>query len=278
MLANFPIALKLIAGVEGGYSNHPKDPGGPTMKGVTLATYTAYRRQRGKPVPSIGDLKAISDAEVQDIFKRQYWDAVRGDELPAGVDIFAADFGFNSGGAQAVTELQRTLTALGFDTQGADGKFGDHTRAALVAAMRGAGEDRVINAYADRRLAFMQSLRTWPTFKNGWTTRVREMRKNALAIAHGDPTFQPTAGTLAKADSANVKTTALPGAKSVLTSVGGTVAAGATAGAQQILSNSAYQPPSYLIYAVLGFLALTAIAGLVAFFALRGRADEGAAV
>lgn len=278
MLANLPVALKLTAGAEGGYSNHPKDPGGPTMKGVTLATYTAYRRRRGKPNPSIADLKAISDAEVQDIFHLQYWNAVHGDELPAGVDILAADFGFNSGGAQAMTELQRTLTALGYDTQGADGKFGEHTRAALLTAMRGAGEDRVINAYADRRLAYMQSLSTWPTFKGGWQTRVKEIRANALNVAHGDPTFQPTPGIIGKAGPVSVKTTALPGGASILTSVGGTVAAGATAGAQQLLSSTSYQPPSYLIYAVLGFLALTAIAGLVGFFALRGRVNEGAAV
>lgn len=277
MRTNLQLALKLTAGAEGGFSNHPKDPGGPTMKGVTLKTYAAYRKAKGLATPNVSDLKRITDAEVEDIFTRQYWAPVHGDELPAGVDIIVADFSFNSGGGQAMIELQRTLTALGYDTDGADGKFGEHTRAALVAAMRGAGEDRVINAYQDKRLAFMQTLHTWPTFKGGWTTRVKEMRANGLNVAHGDPTFQPTpapGGALAKADPAQTKTSTLAGAKPILTSIGGTVAAAATAGGQQLLQNSSYQPPSYMIYAVLGFLALTAVASAVGYFALKGRVTE----
>lgn len=282
MRANLHLALKLTAGSEGGFSNHPKDPGGATMKGVTLKTYTAYRLARGLARPTVADLKRISDAEVEEIFIRQYWAPVHGDELPAGLDIAVPDFSFNSGAGQALIELQRVLTALGYDTAGADGKFGEHTRAALVAAMKGVGEDRVINAYQDKRLAFMQSLKTWPTFKNGWTTRVREMRVNALAVAHGDPTFQPSAvGTqsvMAKADPAGVKTVALAGAKPILTAIGGTVAAGATQGAQTLLSNTAYAPPAYMIYAVLGFLALTAVAGAVAYFGLRGKVAEAGTI
>lgn len=284
MRANLHLALKLTAGSEGGFSNHPKDPGGATMKGVTLKTYTAYRQAKGLARPTISDLKRISDSEVEEIFTRQYWAPVHGDELPAGLDIIVADMSFNSGGGQAVKELQRVVTALGFDTAGADGKFGDHTRAAIIAAMRQVGEDRVINAYQDKRLAFMQSLSTWPTFKGGWTTRVKEMRANGLNVAHGDPTFQPTpvnltaggASVMAKAEPTDTKTMALAGAKPILTAIGGTIAAGATSGAQSLLANTAYAPPSYMIYAVGGFLVLTAVAGGVAYFGLRGKvAEEG---
>lgn len=278
MRANLHLALKLTAGSEGGFSNNPKDPGGATMKGVTLKTYTAYRLAKHLAKPTISDLKRISDAEVEDIFVRQYWAPVHGDELPAGLDIIVPDFSFNSGAGQAVIELQRILTALGFDTEGADGKFGEHTRAAIIAAMRGVGEDRVINAYQDKRLAFMQSLSHWKDFKNGWTTRVKEMRANGLNVAHGDPTFQPTPVVMAKADPAATKTTALAGAKPILTAIGGTVAAGATSGAQSLLANTAYSPPSYMIYAVLGFLALTAVAGAVAYFGLSGKVAEAGTV
>lgn len=282
MRANLRLALKLIAGSEGGFSDHPKDPGGATMKGVTLKTYSAYRQAKGLAKPSVADLKRIGDTEVEDIFTRQYWAPVHGDELPAGVDIIVADFSFNSGAGQALIELQRVVTALGFSTGGADGKYGEHTRAAVSAAMRGVGEDRLINAYQDKRLAFMQSLSTWPTFRNGWTIRVREMRANGLNVAHGDPTFQPTPGApdavMAKAAAVDTKTTALAGAKPILTSIGGTVAAGATAGAQTLLSNTSYAPPSYMIYAVLGFLALTAVAGAIAYFGLRGKLAEAGTV
>jgi lysozyme family protein len=275
MRANLAVAMKLTAGAEGGFSNHPKDPGGATMKGVTLRTYSAYRRRKGMPTPSVADLKRISDAEVEEIFRTQYWDAVKGDELPAGVDITAADFSFNSGGAQAMIELQRALTGLGYDTKGADGKFGNHTAAALVAAMRGAGEDKVINVYLDRRLAFMRKLSTWPTFKNGWTNRVKDMRAAGLRVAHADPTFEPLPlAPVARAEPTAVRMTALAGAKPMLTSVGGTVAAAATAGAQQLLSNSTGQPPSYLVWAILGFLALTAVGGVLGFLAVQRKAAQ----
>jgi lysozyme family protein len=278
MQSNLRLAMQLTAGSEGGFSNHPRDPGGATMKGVTLKTYTAFRRAKGLATPTVPDLKRISDGEVEEIFRQQYWNAVHGDELPAGVDIVVADFAFNSGAGQAVIELQRVLTALGYDTHGADGKLGVHTRAALLAAMRGAGEDKVINAYQDKRLAFMRALDTWPTFKNGWTTRVREMRQNGLRVANGDSVFMPTPGTIAKADPVNVKTSTLAGAKPMLTSVGGTVAAAATAGASQLLQNSTGQPPSYLIYALSGFLALTAIASVIGYLALHGRVTEAGTV
>lgn len=279
MRDNIHEALKLIAGSEGGYSNHPNDPGGPTMKGVTLAKYKSYCKLKGRGIPSVNDLKKITDAEVEEIFRMDYWNSVRGDELPAGLDYITADFAFNSGSGQAVKELQRVVTALGYDTEGADGKMGRLTLAAIDAAMTALGEDKVINAYMDKRLAFMKSLKTWSTFGKGWTNRVRDVRKNGLSIAHGDPTYLPVAHPMgnAKADPAAVKMTSIPGGASTVTTVGGAVATAATTAGTTLLDNSSTSGDThYMLYAILGFVVLTVIASLVTFFVLKNKpAEEG---
>ena len=106
MKENFSRSYAAALKEEGGFSNHPKDPGGATMRGVTQRVYDAYRINKGEYKQSVG---RISDFEVRDIFKRQYWDAVKADELPAGVDYAVFDFAINSGPSRAVKELQRIV-------------------------------------------------------------------------------------------------------------------------------------------------------------------------
>lgn len=124
MKANFQTALALVLKHEGGYVNHPSDPGGHTNKGVTLANYRRYV----KPGGTVADLKAISDQEVATVYRRFYWDAVKGDDLPAGVDYAVFDFAVNSGPRRSAEFLQRTLGAA------QDGKIGPKTLAAARAA------------------------------------------------------------------------------------------------------------------------------------------------
>ncbi len=66
--ANYAAALKRVLASEGGYSNHPEDPGGPTMKGVTQKVYDAYRERAGKARQSV---RNISAAELQAIYRDQ---------------------------------------------------------------------------------------------------------------------------------------------------------------------------------------------------------------
>lgn len=279
MKDNIATALKLIAGSEGGYSNHPNDPGGPTMKGVTLATYTSYCVNHKKPKPSINDLKHITDQEVEDIFRSAYWNSVRGDDLPDGVDYAAADFAFNSGGGQAVKELQRVVTALGFDTKGADGKMGTFTLTATRNCIAVKGADVVINAYMDKRWAFMQGLKNFQTFKRGWKARISDVRFNSLKIAHGRPAnlIASSAGTSmnAKADPMETKVTSVPGGTSTIVSVGGACATGATSAAVSLLDNGAASGNTHvIIYAVIGFAVLTILASVITFFVLKNKPQE----
>lgn len=169
MKSNYEASLAFTLAYEGGYVNHPRDPGGETNKGVTKRVYDAYRAKKGKPPQSV---RNISDAEVQEIYRRQYWDAVRGDELPKGVDATVFDLAVNSGQGRAVKTLQQ---ALGVKV---DGNLG----MATVAAANAADRAKLIRAIMDRREGFLKSLKTFPTFGKGWMRRTAALRKLALGM------------------------------------------------------------------------------------------------
>lgn len=168
---NFGTVMPLVLKHEGGFANHPKDPGGATMKGVTLATFQKY-----KPGASVADLKAISDDMLNRIYRDGYWSKVRGDQLPSGLDYAVFDFAVNSGPSRAARYLQGLL---GVEQ---DGIIGPKTLNAL------AGRDvkDLVNALCDARLAFLKGLKTWGTFGKGWASRVAGVRKKALAMT-GEP-------------------------------------------------------------------------------------------
>lgn len=162
MAQAFSNVLPLVLAHEGGYVNHPKDPGGATNKGVTQGVYDDYRRNRGLDPRSV---RSITRAEIQDIYKRQYWDMVNGDELPAGLDYAVFDYGVNSGPGRAAKDLQRTVGAR------VDGQIGEETiRLCREAADR--DEVKLIEDYCNRRMRFLRGLRTWGTFGKGWKRRV----------------------------------------------------------------------------------------------------------
>lgn len=270
-------AMKLIAGSEGGYSNHPNDPGGPTMKGVTLKNYQRYCATKHRPKPGVDQLKKISNAEVEEIFRDDYWNRVRANDLPAGIDYAAADFAFNSGPGQAAKELQRVVTALGYDAGGADGKIGNGTLSAVKLCVIERGEDEVINRYMDKRWSFMQGLKNFSSFKNGWRNRIADVRKNALSIAHGDPIYpsQDHVGGNAKADPATTRMAAVPGGASTMVTVGGACATGLTTAATSLLDNSAASGDTHLmLYAIIGFAVLTVVASVIAAIVLKHKPVE----
>lgn len=177
MKSNFAKCLPEILRHEGGWADHPSDPGGATMKGITIGT---YRQWKGRAVTK-AELRAISDEEVAAIYKRNYWDKVRGDDLPAGLDLVAFDAAVNSGPSRGAKWLQ---TALGV---AADGKIGPKT----IAAAESADAATAINRALDVRLSFLKGLRTWPTFGKGWGRRVDGVRKVALGMVGSKPATPP---------------------------------------------------------------------------------------
>ena len=177
---NFAPALARVLVHEGGYANHPQDPGGATMKGVTQRVYDAYRTRRNLTKRSVA---SIEEADLQAIYRRQYWDAVKGDKLPAGVDYVVMDGAVHSGPSQSAKWLQRAL-----GTVKVDGVIGEATLAAVEAHP---DHDQLIALMIGRRLAFLEALRTWPVFGRGWASRVAQVKQIGQAWATGSVGPQP---------------------------------------------------------------------------------------
>jgi lysozyme family protein len=197
---NFARALALVLKHEGGWSDHPADPGGATMKGVTLANFRRYV----KPGATKDDLRGISDAQLATVYRRFYWDAVHGAELPDGVDYAVFDFAVNSGPGRAARYLQGVVGVV------QDGRIGPVTLNATKAMMRAT----VINDLCDRRMRFLRGLNTWPSFGTGWTARVSGVRAAALKLAQPDaaPVSPASVGTKEPAAPAPVKPVPAPDA------------------------------------------------------------------
>lgn len=178
---NFTRALSLVLKHEGGWSDHAADPGGATMKGVTLATFRAFV----KPNATKTDLRKITEAQIAVVYRRNYWDAISGATLPDGVDYAVFDFAVNSGPSRAVKYLQRVVGVK------EDGKIGPATMKA-VRAMLPAG---IINKLCDLRLAFLKAIKKgaqWKVFGKGWDARVKSVRLDALSMSAQPTPEKPT--------------------------------------------------------------------------------------
>lgn len=169
MKDNFATCLRLTLAYEGGWSDNPHDPGGATMKGITLATYSDWLGREATK----DELKAIPTDHVEAIYRKGYWDKVRGDDLPAGLDLVAFDAAVNSGPKRAATWLQ---LAVGAKPDGAIGP-------ASVAAAMAAPHDKAVGVACDLRLAFLKSLGSWKYFGKGWLARVAKVRAAALSMS-----------------------------------------------------------------------------------------------
>jgi lysozyme family protein len=168
--ATYEACLARLLAHEGGYTNHPADPGGPTNFGITIHDYRRYV----KPGASAADVKAMTMDEAKAIYRAKYWDAQRCDELPAGVDYAVFDYGVNSGIGRSGKVLRRMLN------------LADNTSAvsdAVIAAACARDAGQLIGAICDERLRFLKSLKTWSVFGKGWGRRVAEVRAAALAMA-----------------------------------------------------------------------------------------------
>lgn len=172
--STFERALSLVLVHEGGWADDPQDPGGATNFGVTIGTLSLWL---GRPATK-AEVKALTVAKVAPIYRRKYWDAIQGDDLPAGLDYALFDFAVNSGPKRAIIGLQRALGV------GDDGKLGPITLAAVAER----DTKTLIGALCSGRLAFLQSLTgTWPRFGKGWTRRVNDVRAAALAMVAAPP-------------------------------------------------------------------------------------------
>jgi len=165
----FDHALAIVLTHEGGFVQNPQDPGGPTNFGITLETLS---RVRGRTA-SVEDIRDLTKEEAAEIYRRFYWDAVRADELPPGLDLAMFDLAVNSGPERAVVLLQ---TVLGI---AADGILGPST----LEAARNADPVATIRLLTRERLRFLSRLAIWPVFGRGWRRRVLDIEREAILLA-----------------------------------------------------------------------------------------------
>lgn len=148
--SNFDVCIDIALQWEGGYTNDPADPGGPTCLGIIQTEYNNWRRSKGQPLQSV---RWITQDEARSIYKNKYWDVMNCDALPAGLDLAVVDAAINNGTGRAHQWLDITQD---------------------------------IDAYCDLRLRFDQSLgRLWRVFGAGWSTRIAGIRHQAKTLAAG---------------------------------------------------------------------------------------------
>ena len=164
--SNFRRCVDVVLAREGGFVDHPKDPGGATKYGITLATLAD---SRGKEV-SAEDVKALELGEAREIYRSNYWNKLRCDDLPIGVDLLVFDFGVNAGPAASAKLLQKVVGAE------QDGSVGDATLGAVGAAR----PREIIDEFTKLKMVRYKDMRGWDTFGDGWTARSDAVRNAAL--------------------------------------------------------------------------------------------------
>lgn len=157
MMENRELWLSLVFEVEGGYVNNPDDPGRATNMGITQKTLSDWRGEECNPE----DVIQLTKEEATSIYLSRYWQAVRGDQLPAGLDVYCADFAVGSGPARAAKELQHLVGA------DVDSFIGPLT----MAAVRKRDPLQLLLDYHAARMQFLLGLSTWDKFGRGWTNR-----------------------------------------------------------------------------------------------------------
>ena len=165
MLSNFPAALALVLKSEGGFVNHPSDPGGMTNLGVTKKVWEAWVKH---PVDE-AEMRALTPELVTPLYKANYWDACKCDDLPRGVDYAVFDSAVNMGPGRAAKLLQAALGVA------ADGSIGRATIAAATAA----DPVELLEAFSLGKEEFYKSLPTFATFGKGWLNRVAHVQDAA---------------------------------------------------------------------------------------------------
>jgi len=169
MKENWETAFQMVLKHEGGFVNNPKDPGGMTNLGVTKRVWEEFV---GREVDE-REMRALTPDAVKPLYKKNYWDKIKGDQLPSGVDYAAYDLAVNSGVGRAAKYLQQIAGVP------ADGLIGPQS----IEAIKACPAEEVVDALCDMRLDFLKRLPTWNTFGKGWERRVVEVKQKASTMA-----------------------------------------------------------------------------------------------
>ena len=177
----FTDCLNEVLKHEGGFVDHPRDPGGATNLGITRKTLARWRLVSPWWALPVAEVRALPGVEATAIYAADYWKPARAGSLPPGIDLAVFDFAVNSGPARAVKNLQALLGVA------VDGRNGPVTRAAVKARVALQGAAGLIDALSGRRLNFLSRLATFASFGRGWTRRVEAIRVAAHTAAGSSP-------------------------------------------------------------------------------------------
>ena len=169
MKENWDECFAMVIKSEGGFVNHPKDPGGMTNLGVTRSAWEAFINRK----VTEDEMRALTPEAVKPFYKALYWDRLKGDVLPDGVDYAAYDLAVNSGPHRAAQYLQEIAGVT------ADGMIGPKS----IEAIQSCDAKETADAICDMRLDFLKKLATFDTFGKGWSRRVAEVKAKAISMA-----------------------------------------------------------------------------------------------
>lgn len=164
MPSNFQECLDLVLKSEGGWVNHPSDPGGETNLGVTKAVWEEYV---GHPVKT---MKNLTKDDVAPLYELKYWRPCYCEVLPRGLDFVVFSMGVNAGPGRSVKLLQQSIGCV------PDGVIGPRTRE-LISTSNSAN---LIAKFSETRREYYRSLKTFPIFGKGWLARVDREEQEAL--------------------------------------------------------------------------------------------------
>lgn len=170
MIDNFSPSVKLVLKSEGKFSTDFNDPGNWTYGKVGKGDMKGTKYGISAAAWPLLDIQNLTALQAVEIYKKHYWDEIKGDDLPLGLDYFMFDFAVNSGVNRASMYLQEAVGA----TQ--DGIIGNKT----LERVRQQDELNIIIDMALDRLLFMRSLSAWSSQGNGWTNRMKHVTHNAV--------------------------------------------------------------------------------------------------
>ena len=168
MISNWKQAFEQMLKSEGGFVNHPSDPGGMTNLGVTKATWENWVGRESDEA----EMRGLTPEKVEPLYKKKYWDAVRADELPVGLDYLMFDFGVNAGPGRAIKVMQSAVGVTPY------GGFGPLT----LAAVQAIDPVELIEKFSQAKEDFYRSLGTFATFGKGWLNRVADVKVKANSM------------------------------------------------------------------------------------------------
>jgi lysozyme family protein len=234
---------------EGGWSNHPDDPGGPTMYGVIQKVYDAKRKEWGQPLQSV---RLITRDEALRIFREDYWNKVGAEALPAGVDLCGYDGGVNSGVGQSKKWLARSASIT----------------------------DPVarVKDLCKQRLSMLQALKIWKSFGKGWTRRVVDIEAKGVAMAlaaAGATTSQVKSNASAESTLAQARAKTASGQAKLAGVVAGGAGGGTATQPSSITDVTGYDPT--LIWVLAAIAIGLGIIALVRFIRSRQEAERAQA-